>query len=108
MPGGIANGFKLLAVLVLATLLYPLPIHMMNALWTADSFNSVYLWTTLPPLASVALFAMLVRRAAQSAFLHALPPRSPGPASYIHLPAATPLVRLHDGRLSPSRVVSGR
>jgi hypothetical protein len=101
----------LIAVLVLATLVYPLPIHMMDTLsqhWTADSFNAVYLWSTVPPLASLALFAMFVRRAAQSAFVHALPRRSPAPASYIHLRAATLLVRLHDVPLSPSRGASGR
>jgi hypothetical protein len=69
---------QLAAALALATLIYPLPIYMMDTLsqhWTTDSFPAVYFWTTVPPVASLALFAMFVRRASQSAFLHVLPRR---------------------------------
>jgi len=102
---------QLAAVLALATLIYPLPIHMMDTIshnWTANSFATVYIWTTVPPVASVALFSLLVRRAARSAFVHELPRRSPALAGYSPLRAATPLVHLHDGRLFPSRGASGR
>jgi len=81
---------QLIAVLALAALVYPLPIHMMDTLaqhWTAGSFNAVYFWSTVPPVASMALFAMFVRRAAQSAFLHALPRPADSLLSYTPLQA---------------------
>jgi hypothetical protein len=79
---------QLVAALALASLIYPLPIYMMDTLsqhWTTDSFHTVYFWTTVPPVASLALFAMFVKRASQSGFLHALPQR---------LDIARPVVRV--------------
>lgn len=102
---------QLIAALSLAALTYPLPIYFLNTLWhrwTPHSFNTVYLWTTAPPLASIGLFAMLVTRAARSMRLHEQPRRLPDPPDYIRLRAATRRVRLHVVPLSPSRGASGR
>jgi hypothetical protein len=96
---------QLMAELSLAALIYRLPVHFLDKLsqhWTPGDLPAVFLWTTLPALASTGLFAMLVRRADRAAHPHEPQRRSPSLASYIHLRAATPLVRLHDGPRSPS------
>jgi Glycosyltransferase family 87 len=95
---------ELIAALVVATLIYPLPIHLMDGFLAhlSDSFGALYFWTTEPALASIALFAMFVRRAARAVPPHEPPLHWPTPASYTRLPASTPLVPLHDGPRSPS------
>ena len=58
---------QLIAVLGLAVLIYPLPLHMLDAFPGAyhdgNSLTSLYLWTSLPAAASLGLFGMFVRRA---------------------------------------------
>jgi hypothetical protein len=55
-------------VLVLAALLYPIPVailrsyyYLYNA-WTAHSVSTLYIWTSVTPLASLGLFAMFLRQ----------------------------------------------
>jgi hypothetical protein len=61
---------QLIAVLALAALIYPLPIHVMDAFHQAyhdgNSLTSLYIWTSVPPPASLGLFAMFVRRAGKA------------------------------------------
>ncbi len=95
--------------LAIAASIYPLPMHMMDALsrpGAAASLNVILFWSAVPPLASFATFAMQVRRAARVALPHALPQRSPVRPGYTHLPTATPLVPLRGAPLSPSRAGS--
>jgi hypothetical protein len=89
--------------LALAVFVYPLPIHMMDWLrehWTAESLGAMWLWTTVPAIASMGLFGVFVMRAAR---LRARRPPSPNPASYIPLRVATPPARLHAVPQSPLR-----
>jgi Glycosyltransferase family 87 len=59
------------STLACAALLYPMPVAILSAYyekygkWTAASPATLYLWTSVPPLAALVLFGLLVRAAVQ-------------------------------------------
>jgi hypothetical protein len=110
---------QLIAVLALAVLIYPLPIHVLDAFphgyHDGNSLSSLYFWTSLTPAASIGLFTMFVRRAGNAkrspdpaTLLHEQLWRSPSLPGYTLLPVSTPLVRLRRDPLTPSRGMSTR
>jgi hypothetical protein len=62
---------QLIIVLALAALIYPIPIHVLDAFPRAyhdgNSLSSLYIWTSVTPAASLGLFGMFVRRAGKAA-----------------------------------------
>jgi hypothetical protein len=63
---------QLIIALALAGLLYPIPVEILGAYylryhaWTANSVSTLYIWTSVSPVASLALFALFVRQASSA------------------------------------------
>jgi hypothetical protein len=91
---------QFIAVMVLAAFIYPLPIRILDAFPQAyhdgSSLGSLYIWTSVTPIASLGLFGMFVRRAGKAT-------GSGSPSMPIHAQLHRfPVPSLQDERGSPA------